>query len=204
MTLPLGFELRSSATRHALKEWAVVVEALRRGRQVFLLRKGGIHEPHGRFRAAHEEFFLVPTQEHQKLEWLAPEAAAEYAEHVAPAVEEGPLALPAFAQLKACWALEEPERALALAGLHVWNEAFVRMRIAYRPAEPLHVLLLRVWELPRPLVTPRRPEYAGCRSWVDLQDELSFEGGRPVLDERTFGAAAAEVRARLGESSVVF
>lgn len=36
--------------RIALKEWAVVVKALRQGRQIFLLRKGGIAEQCGEFR----------------------------------------------------------------------------------------------------------------------------------------------------------
>ena len=33
----------------ALKEWAVAIRALREGRQVMLLRKGGIREAEGEF-----------------------------------------------------------------------------------------------------------------------------------------------------------
>jgi len=36
-------------TTHALKEWAVAVDALEQGKTIMLLRKGGIHEQGGRF-----------------------------------------------------------------------------------------------------------------------------------------------------------
>ena len=44
---------------HALKEWAVTCEALARGSQVLVLRKGGIGEK--RFELPHARFYLFPT-----------------------------------------------------------------------------------------------------------------------------------------------
>ena len=49
----------------AFKEWAVVVDALGRGEQVIILRKGGIREQRGEFHADHHEFWLFPTQYHE-------------------------------------------------------------------------------------------------------------------------------------------
>jgi hypothetical protein len=43
----------------------VVVDALARGEQVLILRKGGIHEQRGEFRVSHREFWLFPTQYHE-------------------------------------------------------------------------------------------------------------------------------------------
>ena len=43
-------------TRTALKEWAVACEALGRGQQILLIRKGGISEEHREFRVEHPEF----------------------------------------------------------------------------------------------------------------------------------------------------
>ena len=54
----------------ALKEWAVTVQALAQGRQVLLLRKGGIHEEGKDFRVVHPEFLLYPTYEHQREDLL--------------------------------------------------------------------------------------------------------------------------------------
>ena len=45
-----------------LKEWSVIIEALGRGDQIILLRKGGISEATRRFTVSHDEFFLYPTQ----------------------------------------------------------------------------------------------------------------------------------------------
>src|SRR2546425_312716 len=53
-----------------LKEWAVVCRALETGRQIILLRKGGIYESGGEFELENQEFFLFPTYLHQKAEML--------------------------------------------------------------------------------------------------------------------------------------
>src|SRR5436190_16866189 len=54
----------------ALKEWAVVSRALESGRQIVLLRKGGIYEAAGEFEVENREFLLFPTYLHQKRQML--------------------------------------------------------------------------------------------------------------------------------------
>src|SRR5438034_8244380 len=49
----------------AFKEWAVVVDALGRGEQILILRKGGIREQRGEFHVDHNAFWLFPTQYHE-------------------------------------------------------------------------------------------------------------------------------------------
>src|SRR5438874_5968834 len=51
----------------AFKEWALVCEALGRGEQTLLLRKGGIAEGRGGFAFRHSEFFLFPTFFHEQV-----------------------------------------------------------------------------------------------------------------------------------------
>src|SRR3989442_15841755 len=60
----------------ALKEWAVVVHALGIGKQTLLLRKGGLHERHGRFATEPTEFFLFPTYVHQMAQGVVNQVAA--------------------------------------------------------------------------------------------------------------------------------
>ena len=43
----------------ALKEWAIVCKALEEGRQVLLLRKGGIMEYRQGFEVKHEQFLAI-------------------------------------------------------------------------------------------------------------------------------------------------
>ena len=59
----------------ALKEWAVVCRALEEGRQVVLLRKGGILEYRQGFEVKHEKFLMFPTFEHQSKDSLQPDYA---------------------------------------------------------------------------------------------------------------------------------
>src|SRR5258705_3213217 len=46
--------------RTAFKEWAIVVDALGRGEQIVILRKGGIREGRGGFHVEHPQFWLFP------------------------------------------------------------------------------------------------------------------------------------------------
>src|SRR5918998_1365741 len=50
------------------KEWALVCEALGRGEQTIILRKGGIAEGRAGFSFRHREFFLFPTFFHEQVE----------------------------------------------------------------------------------------------------------------------------------------
>lgn len=64
--------------RIAFKEWAVVVDALGRGDQIVILRKGGISEGAGGFQVEHPQFLLFPTLYHQQREHVAAAAQARY------------------------------------------------------------------------------------------------------------------------------
>src|SRR5580692_10141938 len=60
----------SETLQIALKEWATVCDALATGRQIILLRKGGIYEAAGEFELENREFFLFPTYLHQNTAML--------------------------------------------------------------------------------------------------------------------------------------
>ena len=62
----------------ALKEWATVCTALENGRQILLLRKGGIYEAAGEFELQNRAFLLFPTYLHQNRKMLKPEAHAGF------------------------------------------------------------------------------------------------------------------------------
>ena len=65
-------------------------------------------------------------------------------------------------------------------------------RLARR--QPLHVLLLRTYRIPRPVTVKVKDEYMGPHAWVELQRELPFEG-TPVLSDAEFERASEEIRA---------
>ena len=50
----------------AFKEWAIVCDALGKGQQSIIFRKGGIHEGKRGLQFKHDQFFLFPTRFHEQ------------------------------------------------------------------------------------------------------------------------------------------
>ncbi|MBI4904487.1 MAG: DUF1802 family protein, partial [Acidobacteria bacterium] len=65
----------------------------------------------------------------------------------------------------------------------VWNDAFVRQRYHYRPDLPLWLLVVRAAVLAPALTIPDRVSYAGCKSWVNLTEDVDVSAARPVLSD---------------------
>jgi hypothetical protein len=81
---------------------------------------------------------------------------------------------------------------------HIWSADYIDLRYSFRPEHPLLCLALRVFALPEPYMLPIRPEYTGCRSWLELEAPLSCAEARPVLNEAEFGREMEELRVVLG------
>lgn len=170
---------------HAFKEWAVAVAALAAGKTILLLRKGGIRERQGQFEVEFDRLLLYPTYEHQKPHLLKP----EYAPQVTP-VKSGwhpqTVRLNAWAHITQVWQVSNPEIVAALEPYHIWNDRFVAERLRWKPQQPLYLLLLRVYRLAEPLEIPYRPEYGGCRSWIEIADEIAVTERFPALTDRDY------------------
>lgn len=171
--------------RHAFKEWAVICRALAQGRQALILRKGGIAEPGGAFEPEQRRFWLYPTWLHQNAEALIPEAQPLLEEVNRQRPAAGVLRLTHFAQVEGIYQLHDVVGAMKLAGLHLWSEKTVLERFFYRRPR-LCVLAVRVFEVAPAHELTETAEYAGCRSWVELEQELATEPARPVLSDQDF------------------
>ncbi len=189
--------LCSSRTDAALKEWAVVCQALADGRQTLLIRKGGILEMKRGFQVEHREFWLFPTYVHQRPEDLIPEAQAGLAEAEAARPPEGRIALEFCASVSDVVLVSDLERLQGLSGLHILSRNCVASRFHYRNRPGVHVMVLRVYRRPAPVYLQNTPEYDGCVSWVELEQPLETAGCVPVLTDGEFEDRRAEVRARL-------
>jgi hypothetical protein len=171
--------------RMAFKEWAVVCRALAQGQQTVLLRKGGIAEAGGTFRPEHEQFLLYPTYFHEHRAGLKPQFLPLLDEAQAEQPPPGTLRLTHCVRVAAVRHLVELEQALALDALHVWSPELIRTRFAYR-TPGLYALLVRVYRLAAVVERPDRPEYAGCKSWVELDPPVTTAGAVPVLSDDHF------------------
>jgi hypothetical protein len=171
--------------QHALKEWAAICRALAEGRQTLLLRKGGIAESGGEFAVEHRRFWLFPTYVHQQKAGLVPEAALLLEQAEADRPPSGTVRLTHFAEAANIYHVRELADAEKLAGMHCWSPQTVQSRFEYR-RPGLFVLAVRVYRAPQVFDLPDTEEYAGCRSWVELDRALPTEGATPVLEEQAF------------------
>jgi len=178
--------------KHALKEWAVVCEALARGQQCLLLRKGGIAETTGTFQVEQPRFWLFPTHLHQQNAGIQDHARPLLSQVAANRPPAGKWRLQYWAEVGATYRVHEERSALALAHLHLWSDETVRSRFHYR--EPgLNVMVVRVYRAPMPCEINDSPEYAGCRSWVELRQAMPTEASAPVLDDASYDVVSKQI-----------
>jgi hypothetical protein len=158
------------------KEWALVCQALGRGEQTILLRKGGIAEGRDGFGFRHSEFFLFPTFFHEQVVKVRTPGAE------IPAACQGEIEIRFFAKLEARKEITSWPMAAALEPFHILQESVVRERFEYKGAG-LHVALVRVFRLEPSWVLTDKPAYGGCRSWVNLPERPAEMRCEPVLSD---------------------
>lgn len=179
----------------ALKEWALAVKALDAGRQILLLRKGGIHEK--KLITIHSEFFLFPTYVHQMVQGVVAEAANTWPEVQTEQPSRDTLKIYNYTMVEDVVCLDDFERLPGLQRFHIWTPETISRRFFYKNPG-LYLFLLRVYRLPRAYTLPMLKRYAGCRSWVDLQEKIPTAGAVPVLSDRAFAWQVQEIRAVAG------
>ena len=176
----------------ALREWAVVCRALEEGRQVLILRKGGILEYRQGFEVKHERFLLFPTYEHQSKDHLQADYANKLDEVLSDQPRMGTNRITSYAESVAVKEITNRTTLKMLANYHIWNESYVNARMDYNPRKPMSVILLRVFKLERPILIENKAEWIGCRSWIPL--DIDVTGGRPIMEDLQFNAIASEIK----------
>ena len=180
----------------ALKEWAVVCRALESGAQMILLRKGGIYEAAGEFELEHRQFLLFPTYLHQNLNMLKPQHHGGFEPRAA---EPAHVSLSSAGVVTDIIQLQCRAQMDALDDQHLWTSPLIDMRFNYRPENPLYLLLVRAYRLSRPVTVENTPAYAGCKSWVPLDQPVETGGALPVMDDVKYDFARRRVLDRLGD-----
>ena len=189
--------------RAAFKEWAIVVDALGRGEQILILRKGGISEGRGGFKMEHERFLLLPTLFHQQRESVIPSAQARY-DVIAPGfAPEDKLRLEFFAEVVQAKQLHSLAEANALHGQHIWRDEVIAERFDWGQSKAIFALAVRVHRLPQMVELPMRSAYGGCKSWIQVEHEIATDGAKPVLTDAEFDARLRRFRGSLAEGGVL-
>lgn len=183
----------------ALKEWAIICKALEDGKQMLLLRKGGIMEYRKGFEVKHNEFLLYPTFEHQSIESIK----AEYKEKLKEILEEqnkyyynnnrkkidkdnknfntaSNNIIKLLAKVEDVIEISDKSTLSELRDYHIWSDEYVTMRMNYNPSKPMSVLLLRIYKLRKPLIVDINDKWAGCKSWIDIETDREFQNSHKL------------------------
>ena len=179
----------------------MVVDALLRGEQAVIVRKGGLREGPGGFHLEHLEFLLFPTLFHQQREAVTPAAQARYDELAPHFPPPETLRIEGFARVIAWGRLGSLASACQLRGQHIWRDDVIAERFDWGREKHIHALAIRVFRLDSTFELPMRPAYGGCKSWVQLEEEVSLAGARPVLAEAAFAAALDQFQKALAPAS---
>lgn len=183
----------------ALKEWAIICKALEDGKQMLLLRKGGIMEYRKGFEVKHNEFLLYPTFEHQSIESIK----AEYKEKLKEILEEqnkyynnnnrkkidkdnknfnivSNNIIKLLAKVEDVIEISDKLTLSELRDYHIWSDEYVTMRMNYNPSKPMSVLLLRIYKIRKPLIVDINDKWAGCKSWIDIETDREFQNSHKL------------------------
>ncbi len=153
----------------ALKEWSTVIDALGRGEQAVLIRKGGIADP--KFGLEATQFYLYPTYFHQGEDEHRPRVRITH-----------------WCEVVRMWSVREHDALQRLAPLVAIPAETLDARYRFRPDQALHIVGVRAFALPQPVDVAFRDEYAGCRSWLSVDEEIDVEGSAPVLSDAALEA----------------
>ena len=179
------------------KEWALVCDALGRGAQSIIIRKGGIAEGRAGFRFEHPEFFLFPTLFHEQVAKLKLPPGTALPALRADGQHEVAL------RVRVEWTQDVADLATVqrLAPFHIWQDSEIEKRFRYEEEKGkpgVSVAFVRVEKLSAPFVFPDSPKFGGCRSWIQLPQAPSGITFSPALDDAAHRASEQEIRVALG------
>ena len=193
-----GLQAKNSV---AFKEWASVVEALAAGKQILILRKGGIREDSGAFEMEHDEFFLFPTYEHQNKADLKVEAHPDLEATLRAKPDSEQLSIGYYAKVVGVIQVTSEEALKRIRDYHVWSDEAVRKRFHFGSEKGIFAIVVRVFRLPKPHPIRVKPEYGGCKSWVQLDQALATGGAEAVLTDADFYPKWEAIKALFLESN---
>ena len=182
----------------ALKEWAVTVDAMAKGDQVLLLRKGGIHEDGKDFRVIHREFLFYPTYLHQKEDLLQPAYQPALRKLLEQPQDNDRITFSYWARAEEVLEISEQKKVDNLEPHHIWTTAYAQSKLHWKPMLPMSVLLLRIYKLEQPVTVPYLPEYGGCTSWVEVLSDVKLGRMEPVLNDAEFQRRCDDIKRSLG------
>lgn len=163
----------------ALKEWSTVIDALARGEQVILIRKGGIADP--AFAIEADRFYLYPTYFHQG----EPDSRES-------------VAVTHWCEVVRTWTIHDRGELERLEPHVALPRETIDTRYRFRPDQALYVIGVRTWALAAPGRVRFVDAYGGCRSWISIDESIDIAASEAVLSEKELDAQLERVERVIG------
>ena len=176
----------------------MLVDAMKRGELVAMVRKGGIREQRAGFSVRHDRFLLYPTFFHEKANELAPRYAASLDESHVNKPAPGTIRIDSVADVVGVWQVGDLETLRAIEGEHGMSWSAVESRFHYKNKPGVQVIAVRLSKLQEPVVVAETRRYLGCVSWVELDDMIDVSNATPVLDDAALMMRVARLKNALG------
>jgi hypothetical protein len=179
-----------------LKEWSATTDAIGRGEQTFLLRKGGIREDGRHFKIEHDQFFLYPGLYHEGEKLLKSERLG-LLKSASPDDFKDIVTLSVFAEIEEVIEIASEDEVHALDPFHIWSEDFAVKRFNWKPRHPLNLVIIRGHVLQQPQALMVMPQYSGCKSWVEFIEDYPVGVTTPAIPERKFRSQVDAIKSAL-------
>ena len=175
---------------YALKEWAIAVKAIEQGKQFVLLRKGGILDQG--FNIASDKFLLFPTHEHQHEQYVRDEFKGWFKDIA------NKHTITSAASIAKVYETFDKDKLLRLSKYHIYNEDFIDYRLSIYKDKPVKVIVVRGYMLDEPIIIEDKPEYAGCRSWINISINAKVRE-EPIVSNNRFNDILADIEVIMDE-----
>ena len=141
------------------------------------------------FKIESKKCILFPTQEHQEYNHIKPQFH-KYLEQVkSNQPKSGFNRITSYAEVLAEADISSEETIKKLSSFHIWSESYINERKNWKPDNPMKAVFLKVYKIPE-FNTPLKPEYQGCKSWININEEIP--NGQAVLSD-------VEIESKLNE-----
>jgi hypothetical protein len=169
----------------ALKEWAGVCAGLAHNQSILILRKGGIHEEDGVFKPENPYFWLYPTQFHQTIDQFQPQYHDFMQQAKVTPPDAGHIDFQLFADCESAFEVVSEPQLQALCEFQMLSKEVMTSRYRYRE-NGLCGMILRCYQRDIPISIRETPDFAGCKSWVELGHEYSTTGCKATMADEEF------------------
>jgi hypothetical protein len=150
------------------------------------------------FALVEPRFLLYPTYEHQDETSVKEPYRAWFRSSIADRPPDDVVRVQSWAEVTDLFLTHDLDALLGLGDEYAWSDDYIRMRMAYKPRKPMNVVVVRTWKLPAPVDVGVLEHFAGCKSWVPLEQTIALDDRAPVIAAEQHEARVAKIERALG------